>query len=102
MILWIHQSRPRPQWYELGTEEHQRLLQAWGEIRSNTAAVDSVTFVGEYSIRGQSTHERAEVWTFTDIEELDNHWHRLEVANYRDWHETENLVGSEPIAFQPE
>lgn len=100
MILWLHYFRPRSAWYKLSKEQQQELLASWTATREETATSGEAEFQGLYSIRGQSTQERLEVWRFETIDTLQAHWQRLEDTEYLDWRETENVVGTEPIPYE--
>ena len=94
MITWIHTYRPRPGWYEQTPQARQEILAGW-----DTAAAASLrngaTRSGPLSIRGQSRQEHLEIWTFPDLEQLEDHWTRLRKLGYTDWRESENTVATE-------
>lgn len=96
MITWLHTYRPRPGWYGQTPAARDGMLAGWEEaaaVSTDTGA----TRVGPLSIRGQSRQERLEIWTFPDLEHLENHWSRLRKLGYADWRESENTVATEII-----
>lgn len=96
MITWIHTYRPRPDWYEATRQARERLLAGWDDAAS-VSIESGATRTGPLSIRGQSRQEHLEIWTFADLEELENHWTRLRKLGYTDWRESENTVATEII-----
>jgi hypothetical protein len=95
-MLWLHSYRPRPGWYELEAAERAGLEAAW---RGAAAAVEGAEFLGEYSVRGQSTQERVQVWRFADADRLEAFWSALLDRGYADWRVSENVVGVPEIPF---
>jgi len=96
MITWIHTYRPRSDWYHQTPAERDRLLASWEEAAS--ASIDlGATRAGPLSIRGQSRQEHLEVWTFSDVKQLEDHWTRLRKLAYTDWRESENTVATEIV-----
>ena len=96
MITWIHTYRPRPSWYEETKKVRDRLLASWEEAASVSVG-SGATRKGPLSIRGQSRQEHLEIWTFSDLEQLEMHWTRLRKLGYTDWRETENTVATEIV-----
>lgn len=96
MILWLHFFRPRSAWYELDAEERAGLEAAW---RATGTTTEGAEFLGEYSVRGQSTHERVQVWRFADADLLESLWAALLAQGYADWRVSENVVGVPEIPF---
>lgn len=96
MILWLHFFRPRSAWYELDAEERAGLEAAW---RAAATAAAGAEFLGEYSVRGQSTQERVQVWRFADADCLEALWSALLEQGYADWRVSENVVGVPAIPF---
>jgi hypothetical protein len=96
MITWIHTYRPRPGWYEQTPATRDRLLAGWEEA-ANASINNGATRTGPLSIRGQSRQEHLQIWTFPDLEHLEDHWTRLRKLGYADWRESENTVATEII-----
>ncbi len=92
MIAWVHQSRPRPSWYDLDPKNRQESIERWEACSAATLAAGG-TLVGTFSVRGQSDFERMELWTFAAVDLLEAHWTRLREAAYLDFFDTENLLG---------
>jgi hypothetical protein len=98
MILWLHFFRPRSGWYGLGAADRERLEAGW-RTAADQAAGAGAEALGEYSVRGQSTQERVQIWRFPDVERLEAFWTALLERGYLDWRDSENVVGVPEIPF---
>ena len=100
MMVWLHFFRPRPGWYGLEDAEQQRLLDVWRAIGHDVERREQAERLGEYAVRGQSIHERVQVWRFSSAAALEAYWSQLLGAGYADWRESENVVGVPEIPFE--
>ena len=50
---------------------------AWRAAADEAAARPGAECLGEYSVRGQSTQERVQVWLFPDAEGIESFWTAL-------------------------
>lgn len=91
--LWIHQSRPRPSWYELDRSSQAELRARWGELDTEAVA-GGAERVGEYTIRGQSDYATLEVWKFASPEESFAFWSDRVAAEYSTWFTSSNQLGT--------
>ncbi|MCQ3804399.1 MAG: hypothetical protein OXC98_06305 [bacterium] len=96
MITWVHTYRPRSDWYHQTPQTRDRLLADW-EGAAAASISKGATRKGPLSIRGQSRQEHLEIWTFLDLQELEDHWTRLRKLGYTDWRESENTVATEIV-----
>ena len=72
MITWLHTYRPRPSWYQQTRPARDHMLASWEKAAADSIDIGA-TRVGPISIRGQSRQERLEIWTFPNLEQLENH-----------------------------
>ncbi len=103
MNLWLHFYRPRPGWYELDADAQSSALARWASLAAEAARSEGAELLGEYSVRGQTTHERVQVWRFATVEAIEGYWGDLMASGYPDWRESENVIGVPeiPVAYAP-
>lgn len=99
MMLWLHYFRPRPAWYNLHSDARQQLEAAWRAAAHEACCSPETEYLGEYSVRGQSTQERVQVWRFPDAERIESFWAGLLELDYADWRVSDNVVGVPEIPF---
>jgi len=98
-MLWLHYFRPRPGWYGLEAADRAGLEAAWRAAADEASASLEAECLGEYSVRGQSTQERVQVWRFPDAERIESFWTALLESGYADWRVSENVVGVPELPF---
>ena len=98
-MLWLHYFRPRPGWYELSAVERERHEAGWRAAAQDACGSPEVEYLGEYSVRGQSTQERVQVWRFPDAERIESFWAGLLELGYADWRVSDNVIGVPEIPF---
>jgi len=91
-VIWIHQARPRPGWYELSATDKTELLESWEGLNSR-ATESGAEHLGKYSVRGQSDFSTVEVWKFDGPEEAFRFWSDRVEASYAAWFTFANQLG---------
>ncbi len=90
--IWIHYSRPRPNWYRLPPDQQAEKKAAWALLAK--ASIDSgAAHVGSYHIRGQHDFQAVDIWRFASPEAAFDHWARLTASGYNELFAFSNNVG---------
>lgn len=90
--IWIHYSRPRPQWYRLSAEEQANRRSTWDQA-ARASIDDGAKKVGSYHIRGQHDFQTVDIWQFANAEAAFDHWARLTAVGYNELFAFSNNVG---------
>lgn len=98
--IWIHYSRPRPNWYMLDEEERTVLVGRWDEVR-RAANGSGASTQGRFHIRGQHDFEEVEIWRFPTTLAAFEHWSALCGARYNEYFAFSNNVGLEAAHDRP-
>ena len=91
--LWLHFSRPRPNWYEADRATRTKLETTWAEIADHSIS-QGARRLGAWAVRGQHDYSQVEAWLFRDADDLLAHWQRLVAAGYPEWFATSNTLGA--------
>jgi hypothetical protein len=90
--IWIHYSRPRPQWYRLSAEQQSERRDAWHTVEK-VSIEGGAKRVGSYHIRGQHDFQTVDLWQFASPEAAFDHWARLTAVGYNELFAFSNNVG---------
>lgn len=91
--LWLHLSRPRPNWYEADDATRAELEAIWTNVAA-TSIMQGAQRLGAWSVRGQHDYSMVEVWLFKEPDDIVNHWSQLVEAGYPEWFSTSNTLGA--------